>query len=158
MIFVTVGTQYPFDRLLSAVEHEIINGNINEEVIVQCGNTNFKSDKMKLVNYMDIDEFNKMIKKASLIISHAGVGTIIDALNMGKTIIVAPRLSKYKEAVNDHQLEILKKFSNLGYIIPLKDPNKLSQALKDAKIFKPKKYVSNTQNMVNLIENFIDNN
>ena len=46
----------------------------------------------------------------------------------------------------------------MGYLIPLKDPNKLETALQEAKIFRPKKYTSNTENMINLIENFIDNN
>lgn len=159
MIFVTVGTQdVPFDRLIRAVEKEIEKGNIKEEVIVQCGCTKVKSDKMKMVNLMDMDEFKKTVKEASLIIAHGGVGTIIDALKYNKVVIVCPRLAKYKEHTNDHQLQIVKKFSDAGYIIPLKDPSKLSASLETAKIFKPKRYKSNTENMVNLIENFIDNN
>ncbi len=159
MIFVTVGTQdVPFDRLIRSVEKEINKGTIKEEVIVQCGCTKVKSDKMKMVKLMDMDEFKRTVKNASVIIAHGGVGTIIDALNANKVVIVCPRLAKYKEHTNDHQLQIVKKFSDLGYIIPLKDPNKLSSALEAAKIFKPKKYISNTENMVKLIENFIDNN
>ena len=159
MIFVTVGTQdVPFDRLIKAVEKEITKGNIKEEVIVQCGCTKIISDKMKMVKYLSIDEFKDTVKKANLIIAHGGVGTIIDSLNANKVVIVCPRLAKYKEHTNDHQLQIVNKFSDLGYIIPLKDPNKLENALKDAKIFKPKKYKSNTENMVKLIENFIDSN
>lgn len=159
MIFVTVGTQdVPFDRLIRAVEKEIIKGTIKEEVIVQCGCTKITSDKMKMVNLMDMEDFKKTIKKASVIITHGGVGTILDALKLNKTVIVCPRLAKYKEHTNDHQLEIVKQFSDLGYIIPLKDPSKLSSALEASKIFKPKKYKSNTENMVKLIENFIDNN
>ncbi len=159
MIFVTVGTQdVPFDRLLNAVEKQIKKGIIKEEVIVQSGCSKYKSDKMKITNYMDNDEFKKNIKKANIIISHGGVGTIIDSLNANKIVIACPRLEKYKEAVNDHQLQIINKFSNDGYIIPLKDPNKLGQALEEAKIFRPKKYKSNTKNMINLIENYIDSN
>lgn len=159
MIFVTVGTQdVPFDRLIRAVEKEIEKGTIKEEVIVQCGCTKVKSDKMKMVNLMDMDEFKSTVKNASVIIAHGGVGTIIDALNANKVVIVCPRLAKYKEHTNDHQLQIVKKFSEDGYIIPLKDPSKLAGALETAKIFKPKKYKSNTDNMIKLIENYIDNN
>lgn len=159
MIFVTVGTQdVPFDRLITAVEKQIKKGTIKEEVIVQSGCSKYKSDKMKIINYMDTDEFKKTIKKANVVITHGGVGTIIDSLNANKIVIACPRLEKYKEHTNDHQLQIINKFSNDGYIIPLKDPNKLAQALEEAKIFRPKKYKSNTNNMVNLIENFIDNN
>lgn len=159
MIFVTVGTQdVPFDRLLKAVEKQIKKGNIKEEVIVQCGKTKFTSNNMKFINFLEIEEFNKLIKKASLIICHGGVGSILDGLKNNKIVIACPRLAKYKEHTNDHQLEIINKFSNDGYIIPLKDPNKLDIALKQAEIFRPKKYKSNTENMVKLIENFIDNN
>ncbi len=159
MIFVTVGTQdVPFDRLLKEVEKQIKKGNIKDEVIVQSGNSKFTSDLMKVTNFFTKEEYTKLIKKSSLVITHAGVGTIIDSLNAGKVVIVAPRLQKYKEAVNNHQLEIIKKFSEMGYIIPLKEVNKLDIALKEAMIFKPKKYQSNTENMVKLIENFIDSN
>ena len=159
MIFVTVGTQdVPFDRLIRAVERELEKGTIKEEVIVQCGCTKVKSKKMKMVNLMEMEEFKRTIKNASVIISHGGVGTIIDSLNANKVVIVCPRLAKYKEHANDHQLQIVKKFSEDGYIIPLKDANKLAGALETAKIFKPKKYQSNTENMIKLIENFIDKN
>lgn len=159
MIFVTVGTQdVPFDRLLKAVEKQIKNGNIKEEVIVQCGKTKFKSKNMKFINFLEIEEFNKLIKKANLIICHGGVGSILDGLKNNKVVIACPRLAKYKEHNNDHQLEIINKFSNDGYIIPLKDPNKLDIALEQALIFRPKKYKSNTNNMVKIIEDFIDNN
>lgn len=159
MIFVTVGTQdVPFDRLLKAVEKQIKNGNIKEEVIVQCGKTKFKSKNMKFINFLEIEEFNKLIKKANLIICHGGVGSILDGLKNNKVVIACPRLAKYKEHNNDHQLEIINKFSNDGYIIPLKDPNKLDIALEQALIFRPKKYKSNTNNMIKIIEDFIDNN
>lgn len=158
MIFVTIGSQdIPFDRLLQAVEKQIKKGNIKEEVIAQCGKTKFKSDKIKLFNYLEIEEFNKLVKEARLIICHGGVGSILDGLKNNKTVIACPRLSKYKEHNNDHQLQIVEEFSKKGYIIPLKDPNKLEIALKGAEIFRPKKYKSNTENMVNLIERFIDN-
>ncbi len=157
LIFVTVGTQdVPFDRLIKAVEKEIEKGTIKEEVIVQCGCTKIVSDKMKIVKYLSIDEFTEYIKKANLVIAHGGVGTIMDILKYNKVGIVCPRLSKYKEHGNDHQIEIVKKFSDLGYIIPLNNPESLESALKKAKNFKPQKYKSNTKNMVNLIENFID--
>lgn len=159
MIFVTTGThKTSFDRLIKAVDKQIQKGNIKEEVIVQTAKTSVKSNNIKFVNMLDIEEFNKIITSANLIITHGGVGTILDGLKNNKIVIACPRLSKYKEALNDHQLEIINKFSDMGYIIPLKDPNKLEKALKEAKIFKPKKYKSNTEKMVKLIEDFIDKN
>lgn len=159
MIFVTVGTQdAPFDRLLKAVDKCIFDGTIKEEVIVQCGKTKFKSKNMKMVNLLPMDEFKKIVSEASLIIAHGGVGTITDGINNGKVVIACPRLAKYKEAVNDHQLQIIKQFAKMGFIIPCYDPKDLKKAIEDSRKFKNKKYKSNTNNMVKLIENFIDNN
>lgn len=159
MIFVTVGTQdVPFDRLLKAVDKCINDGVITEEVIVQCGKTKYKSKNMKMVNLLPIDEFKNIIKSARIVIAHGGVGTITDAINGGKPVIATPRLHRYKEAVNDHQLQIIKQFEKMGFIIPLYNLKNLKDALEEANKFKCKKYKSNTNNMVKLIENFIDNN
>ena len=158
MIFVSVGTQIPFDRLLKSVERQIEIGNIREEVIVQAGVTSFKSDKMKIINFIPLDEFNKIINKAKLIICHGGVGTITDGLKNGKTIIACPRLKKYSEAKNDHQIQIIENFGKMGFIIPLLDPDDLGVALEKAKKFKSKEFKSNTNNFVKLLENYIDKN
>ena len=158
LIFVSVGTQIPFDRLLKSVERQIEIGNIREEVIVQAGVTSFKSDKMKIINFIPLDEFNKIINKAKLIICHGGVGTITDGLKNGKTIIACPRLKKYNEAKNDHQIQIIENFGKMGFIIPLLDPDDLGVALEKAKKFKSKEFKSNTNNFVKLLENYIDKN
>ena len=70
--------------------------------------------------------------------------------------IAAARLSEYKEHINDHQIQIVEKFDRLGYILPLKDFDKLGELIKEAKKFKPKKYVSNTENIIKHLEEYID--
>ena len=156
LIFITVGSQLTFDRLLKAVDKEIEAGNIKDQVIVQGGKTKFKSKNMKIIKFLELDEFDRYIKDADLIISHGGVGSIIDALKYNKTVIATPRLKKYKEALNDHQIQIIENFGIEGYIIPLLDLTELNLAIEKVKTFKPKKYKSNTSNMVKLIEDFID--
>ena len=157
MILVALGTQdKPFDRLLKAVDKEIEKGNIKEEVIVQAGSTKYETENMKVYDYIPMEEFDRLIKECDLIITHGGIGTILTSLTEGKVVIAASRLKKYKEHVNDHQIQIITKFSKEGYILELSDFDKLDEVLKKAKTFKPKKYVSNTHNMVELIENYID--
>lgn len=159
MILVTLGTQDKnFKRLLDAIEKEINKGTIKDEVIVQAGCTKFKSDKMEILDLIPIDKFDDYIKKCDILITHGGVGSIITGLKNNKVVIAAPRLAKYKEHMNDHQLQIVENFSESGYIIPLFDLDKLDEALKKAKTFKPKKYKSNTKNMINIVKNYIDNN
>lgn len=111
LIFVTLGTQdKTFTRLLKAIEDEIIKGNIDEEVIVQAGYTKYFSDKMKIFDLISQEDFVLYMNRADLIITHGGVGSIITALKMNKKIIAVPRLAKYGEHINDHQLQIVKCF------------------------------------------------
>ncbi len=158
MIFVTLGTQdKPFERLIKAVENQIINGNIKDEVIVQAGYTKYESDKMKILQYIPIEEFEKYIKKADIIISHAGVGSIIAGLENNKKIIAAARLKKYGEHVNDHQMQILDNFSESGYILKLEKFEELDKALERVEKFTPKKFKSNNINFVNQLRNEMQN-
>lgn len=156
MIFVTLGTQdKEFKRLLQMVEKLIDKKIIKEEVVAQIGSTNYTSKKMKLVKYMTQEEMKENIKKAKYIITHGGVGTILDALSLDKKVIAVARLAKYKEHHNDHQLEIVSKFRDLGYI--LDGTYNLEAPIKLIKDFKPKKYKSNNKNFVKLITDYIDN-
>ena len=82
----------------------------------------------------------------------------MNGLNKNKKVIVCPRLSKYKEHTNDHQLDIVNEFAKQGYIIPLNENDSLDDALKLAKKFKTKKITSNTNNFIKILEKFIENN
>ena len=157
MIFVTLGTQdKPFNRLLEAVQKQINNKKIKGKVIVQAGCTKFESKDMEIFDLIPMEDFEKNISECDILITHGGVGSIVDALKRGKVVIAAARLEKYGEHVNDHQLQIIKNFSEAGYIIALNDFDKLDEALKLAKKFKPNKYKSNTENMIKLVEKLIN--
>ena len=158
MIFVTLGTQDKnFDRLLVAIDREIKNGNIKGKVIVQAGITDFHSDDMEIFDLIPKDEFENLMKKCDLLITHGGVGSILTGLSHGKKVIAAARLSKYKEHINDHQVQIVQDFAKKGYILELSDFSKLDEVLEKSKKFKPKKYKSNTMNMIKMLEDYIDN-
>ena len=106
MILVTLGTQdKSFKRLLKAVEKEKINGNIKEKVVVQAGYTKYKSDVMEIFDTIPKDEFEEYMSKASLVITHGGVGSILTALDNNKKVIAVPRLKEYKEHNNNHQCD-----------------------------------------------------
>ena len=159
MILVLLGTQNnSFHRLLEEVQKNIDNGNIKEEVVVQKGYTKFESKNMTMYTQLPVDELKKLIDKADLVITHGGVGSIITAIEENKRVIAVPRLKKYKEHVNDHQLDIIKSFDDAGYIIGLEDVEDLGDALKKVQDFEPKRYIKNTGNILKIVENFIDNN
>ena len=161
MILVTLGTQdKAFTRLLENIDKEIEKGNIKEKVVVQAGFTvdKYQTKNMEMFDLIDRDEFNKLVNECSLLITHGGVGSILTGLKNNKKVIACPRLFKYKEHMNDHQVQIINEFAKAGYIIAYNEEDKLSDILEKAKKFKPKKYVSNTENFVNIIKDFIDNN
>lgn len=159
MIFVTLGTQdKSFSRLLDAIEKQIKNGNIKEKVIVQAGHTDYISDNMEILKLIPMEEFDKYINECDLLITHAGVGSIMTGLKNNKKVIAAARLKEYNEHTNNHQIQIAKEFSDMGYILYLDDFDKLNKVLETAKKFKPKKLESNNNNFIKIIQDFIDNN
>ena len=156
MILVILGTQdKDFSRLLRAVDREIKKGTIKEKVVVQAGQTKYKSKNMEIFDLLPAPEFEKLMDKASLIITHGGAGSILSAIKKGKRVIAAARLAKYKEHHNDHQKQIIEEFVKQGYILELEDFNTLGDLIKESKKMPQKKFVSNTDNMIKLIEDYI---
>ena len=157
MVFVILGTQdKEFPRLLDAVEKQIKNGVIKDKVVVQAGQTKYESEYMEIFDFLLIPKFEKLMDEADLIITHGGAGSILDAIKRGKKIIAAARLAKYKEHHNDHQKQIIGEFVKQGYLLELSDFNKLDKIIEKSKNFKPKKFESNTNNMVKLIGEYIE--
>lgn len=159
MILVLLGTQNnSFKRLLEAIQHNIDKKVITDEVIVQAGFTKFESKDMKILDLIDKEELSKLQDEADLIITHGGVGSIISSLKKGKKVIVVPRLKKYDEHVNNHQLQIARRFEQEGYVKCAINLKNLEKVIKSMNKFIPMKYESDESNVVNIIENYIDNN
>lgn len=158
MILVLLGTQdKPFERILKAVSSEIKKGNIKEKVIAQVGCTKFNDNRIESFDFISKDEIYNLINKARIVITHGGVGIITECITKGKKVIVVPRLKKYKEHTNDHQIQITKEFAQKGYILPLYNTKNLFKVLNEVKKFKPNKYESNSEKFKNCIKNYIDN-
>ena len=157
MILVTLGTQdKSFKRLLEAIDKQVELGNIKDKIVVQAGCTKYESKNMEIFDLIPMEKFDDLIKSCDLLITHGGVGSIITGLKNDKKVIAAARLEKYKEHTNDHQLQIIENFSNDGYILGLDNFDELDKVLEKIKKFKPKKYISNTNKMIKIIEDFID--
>src|ERR1700733_928427 len=97
----------PFTRPLIEIDQAISAGLLPSPVVVQSGKTTYSSPHMTLVPFYDKDELERMYETASLIISQAGVGSIMQGLRRHKKVIAIARLSKFDEHIDDHQLEIL---------------------------------------------------
>ena len=159
MIFITLGTQnVQFERLLKEIDRLIDNKIICEKVIVQSGFTNYKSNNFETKKLLSINELNKLIKKADLIITHGGVGSILDAIKENKKVIAIPRLKEFNEAANNHQEQIINKFAELGYIKACNNITNLENIYLNINKFKPKKFIGNNKNFVTQLINYIDKN
>ena len=157
MILVLLGTQNnSFDRLLQEIDNCIDNNTIKEDVIVQAGHTVYNSSKMQILDFISSEELNDLMSRADFIITHGGVGSILNSIKLGKKVIAIPRLAKYKEHVNDHQIQIVEKFSTENYILGINDVSELQKAILSINSFTPKKFESNTNNIINIIDNFIN--
>ena len=138
MIFLTVGTQFPFDRLVRAVDDIIGENLIKETIFGQIGTGAYRPANFEAVASMEKREFDEHISRASGIIGHAGMGTISMALNNRKPLLAMPRLKRYGEVVNDHQVGIAEKFSQLGHILAAFDIEDLRHGIRRLAEFVPK--------------------
>ena len=118
MIFVTLGTErYPFPRLLQCVEKAIESGLILDDVLAQTGYTRFESEYFRTVDFLEYEQMVEATERCDLLIGHAGEGTTILALSMGKVPIVVPRRSSLGEHVDDHQIEFARRLDHLGKVL-----------------------------------------
>ena len=144
MVLVTVGTQkQSFDRLFNLIRNS--KELKKEELVVQRGYTKCNNSKrIKAFDFIPLDQMEDYISKADLVISHGGVGTIFSAIKKGKKVIAVPRLAKYGEHINDHQIEICEALEKEGYILYYKDEiDDFDELIKKAKTSNFEKYDSN---------------
>lgn len=130
MIFLTVGTQLGFDRLIRAVD-EWASKNSSYTIFAQIGNGNYHPINMKWERFLSPSKFDEIFRNSKLIISHAGMGTILNALVHEKPIVVLPRLYKYQEHRNDHQLATAKRLRNLNGVYFASSTSELQSQLSD---------------------------
>ena len=129
MIFCTIGTQAPFDRFLKIVDE--VAADLDEEVVAQVYKSHYQAKNIKTGNFLPPDEFQELFKSARMIVAHAGMGTIISAMQQEKPIIVFPRIAKLGEHRNEHQLATAEKMKELGYVYVANDADELKTLLTD---------------------------
>jgi len=115
MIFVTVGAQMPFDRMVRTVDDWA--GRVGRgDVFAQIGPTRWRPAHLKWTRFLDSSEFRRRIEAADAVIAHAGMGSIIMALHLGKPILVMPRRGDLRETRNDHQVATAQRFLEMGHL------------------------------------------
>jgi UDP-N-acetylglucosamine transferase subunit ALG13 len=129
VILVAVGaSQFPFDRLLRAVEDLPR----TEPVVVQHGPSKIRPTGASCRAFVPLEALAGLVREARVVVSHAGVGSILLALANGKKPYVVPRLRAFGETVDDHQVESARQFARAGFVTLVEHPGLLAEAIADS--------------------------
>ena len=157
MIFIAVGTQkFPLDRLLRKVDELIVSGEITQPVFAQIGHSAYRPQKYDYTDFLSSDEFSERISQCDLLLTHSGVGTIITGIQNNKPTIVFPRLAKYAEHVDDHQLEIATAFTEKNLVLLCNDGDDLAELIGKAMQHNFSPYHSRRDKMISTIKDYLD--
>jgi len=126
-IFVTVGTQLPFDRLVATVDSWAATH--PAEVFAQTGASACQPQNIAWKDFIGVAEANHQIRTADLVVAHAGMGTILTRLETGLPIIILPRRADLGEHRNDHQLATARRLSHLAGLTVVDDEEELSEMM-----------------------------
>jgi len=157
MIFVITGTQkFEFNRLLRAMDELLANKEITDKVFAQTGYSTYIPQNYGYSQYLPMSEFEKYVSEASLIVCHSGGAAINTALKAGKIVVTVPRLQKFNEHVDDHQLEIAKKYGDSNYLEICYDIEKLSEHIEIAKNKEFAKLENSKSKIVDIIDKWLE--
>lgn len=153
LIFVTIGLMYGFDRLIK--EMDIIAARIDEEVIMQIGETAYIPKKAKYFKFGSKEVMESLFESSRIVVCHAGIGSILTAMEHSKPIIAVPRRKKYGEHLDDHQLEIAGELEKEELIIVVHDAREIEKLLLKRSIASGIKHVD-TKTLVKKLKEYIN--
>ena len=155
MIFVTVGSQkFPFDRLLRAVDQMVRDQIIADKVFMQTGTSAYIPGCWHQP-FCSREIFEEMMEQCDILVTHGGAGTMIDAVRMGKKVIAVPRLARFGEHVDDHQLELTERLHRMNLVYACLDVNRLASALETIRNHRFDVFSSNTETFIASLDGYL---
>ena len=152
MIFATVGSQkFPFHRLLKALD--ALPG---EDIFAQTGCSTYIPQHYAFSPYLDREAFAEKMAQAEIVITHGGTGAIMTAVKQGKKVIAVPRLARFGEHVDDHQLQLVSQFADQNLIFALEDCTELADAIRRVRSHRFQPYRSSTQAIIRDLETYLE--
>lgn len=127
MILVTVGMQLGFDRLIAAMD--AIASDLDEEVVAQTGKGSYRPRNMIAREAIAPREFEDLAAQSRLIVSHAGIGSVLTAQRLSRPILLMPRRAELREHRNDHQLATARKLDGRSGILVAMDESELGEKI-----------------------------
>ncbi len=130
--FVTVGTHYHgFERLVKKMDE--ISSKIDQKVVMQIGNTDYEPQHCEYYKFVEEKQMLDLYKKSDVIVAHGGEGTLMDALSYVKPVVVVPRLKKFHEHTDAHQMEISEALEKQGKVMVIYVIDYVETALDEVK-------------------------
>ena len=152
MLFVTVGSQkFPFDRLIKKVDQMLREGLIQEEVFIQTGTSGYVPACPHQA-FCEGARFEELLESCHILITHGGAGTMVDAAKRGKKTVAVPRLARYGEHVDDHQLELTEQLHKMNLIYACPDAEDVPEALRAVRDQSPARFLSNTEAFIRALD------
>jgi UDP-N-acetylglucosamine transferase subunit ALG13 len=157
MIFVTVGTELPFNRLVRVVD-DWAKANGRRDVFAQIGETDWRPAHIAWSKFLQPPEFARRFAEAEVVVAHAGMGTILSALQWEKPILVMPRRASLGEQRNDHQLATARRLLDLGKINVAMDETELRTMVNAFGQLRPREKISAYANdsLITALREFIE--
>lgn len=157
MIFVTVGAQMPFDRLIKIVD-QWAQAHQRDDVFAQIGSTDYRPHHIQWTPFLSTEEFRQRYEDAKVVIAHAGTGSIITALQLGKPILIMPRRASLHETRNDHQVATSEQFRKFDSVAVAMGEEELITRLEGIDDLRSSQTIEPyaSRELVNSIREFID--
>jgi len=130
VIFVTVGMQLPFDRLIGAMDR--VAPDLPMPVVAQTGQSIIRPANIETHAALAPNAFEELAKRARVIVAHAGIGSILTSRRLGKPIVILPRRAEFDEHRNDHQLATARQLDGNAGIFVAMDTADLSRRIEQA--------------------------
>lgn len=162
MIFVTVGNMDPFDRLIKSMDAWVASQSSPVEILAQIGTGSYLPQNLKYVDFLTPSQYREMFEQADLVVSHAGMGSIITALESYKPMIIMPKLASLGEQRNEHQMATAKRFKRSALIQVAYDVDELYQKLTEASTSDEAKVALQRQawppdaSLISFVRNFVN--
>lgn len=157
MIFVTVGAQMPFDRLIKTVD-QWARDRGRDDIFAQIGLTDYRPSNIQWTPFLSTEEFKQRYEAAHVIVAHAGTGSIITALQLGKPILIMPRRASLHETRNDHQVATTEQFRRFDSVAVALDEKELITRLDGIDNLRGRQAIESyaSQELLGAIRDFIE--
>ena len=158
MIFVITGTEaYPFNRLIEKIDRLKENKKIQDDVFIQLGSCTFVPEHCSWKQWLSFSEMKEHINNSNIVITHAGAGTTLLCLELGKKPLLVTRKKKYGEHLDDHQVPFARMMEKLQYAFVAYDVESIENYLGEMVngVGDMKKMVKNNSALISFLESYL---